>query len=123
MVCLTVLGVIDTTSNACRVDWNSSLVGIGSMYQGIPIGISVCVLSLTTNLLATLLVGYKAWYSVMQANHGLTGTLTTIFHRQWRRHLKGYLVSGSQVEKLLALLIESGAAYCALWVSHLHHIA
>ncbi|KAI1791468.1 hypothetical protein LXA43DRAFT_430451 [Ganoderma leucocontextum] len=49
-----------------------------------------------TNLLATLLVGYKAWES--------------------RRRLRGYLVAGgSQVEKLFALLIESGAVYCAIW--------
>ena len=93
------------------------------MYQGVPIGISVCVLSFSTNLLATLFVGYKAWYVIMQAEHDLTRMLKTIFHRQWRRHLKGYLVSSSQVEKLLILLMESGAAYCALWVSGLHHIA
>ena len=90
------------------------------MYQGIPIGIATSVLSLSTNILATLLVGYKAWYVVMQAEYNFSELLITILSRQWRRHLKGYIVSGSRVEKLLALLIESGAAYCALWVSGPH---
>lgn len=40
--------------------------------------------------------------------------------RELRKNLKGYLVTGSQVEKLLALLLESGAIYCAIWVSHTH---
>ena len=34
--------------------------------------------------------------------------------------LRNYMVAGSvslQVEKVFALLIESGAAYCILWVS------
>ena len=44
-----------------------------------------------------------------------------IFRRQSRRRLRvyGYLVTGSQTEKLFALFIESGAVYCAIWVSHL----
>ncbi|KAI1781837.1 hypothetical protein LXA43DRAFT_597966, partial [Ganoderma leucocontextum] len=87
-----VLGVIDTT-------WNCQPLIIeqdGPMYRGIPIGIATCVLSLSMNILATLLVGYKAWES--------------------RRRLRGYLVAGgSQVEKLFALLVESGAVYCAIW--------
>ena len=37
-----------------------------------------------------------------------------------RRRLWGYLVAGgagsAQVQKLLALLVESGALYCAIWV-------
>lgn len=90
------------------------------MYQGVPVGISTCVLSLSTNLVATLLVGYKAWYGVMHAERDVTGVLITTLCRQWRRNFKGYLVSGSQVEKLLVLLIESGAAYCAIWVISLH---
>ena len=112
----TVLGVIDTTINACGVNPKSTHAGGGSMYQGVPVGISTCVLSLSTNLVATLLVGYKAWYGVMHAERDVTGVLITTLCRQWRRNFKGYLVSGSQVEKLLVLLIESGAAYCAIWV-------
>lgn len=42
--------------------------------------------------------------------------------RKSRKRLRGYFVGGSiasQVEKLIALLIESGAIYSALWVSRL----
>ena len=44
-----------------------------------------------------------------------------IFRRQSRRCLRryGYLVTGSQTEKVFALLIESGAAYCVIWVRSL----
>ncbi|PIL28972.1 hypothetical protein GSI_09019 [Ganoderma sinense ZZ0214-1] len=72
---------------------------VGFMYEGFPAGIAACVLSLTTNLVATILIGVKAWES--------------------RKRLRGYLVAGpraAQVEKLFALLIESGALYSALWV-------
>ena len=33
----------------------------GTMYEGLPIGLATCALSLCTNLLATLLVAYRAW--------------------------------------------------------------
>ncbi|KAM5536435.1 hypothetical protein V8D89_009871 [Ganoderma adspersum] len=73
---------------------------VGTMFEGLPIGVAACGLSLSTNVLATSLIGYKAW--------------------QMRRRLRGYLVAnfgGSQVEKLFAVLIESGAVYCAIWVA------
>lgn len=34
----------------------------GALFEGIPTGLATCVLSLSTNILATLLVAYKAWY-------------------------------------------------------------
>lgn len=40
----------------------SDPVFLGTMYEGLPIGLATCVLSLSTNIIATLLVGYKAWY-------------------------------------------------------------
>ncbi|KAM5536425.1 hypothetical protein V8D89_009861, partial [Ganoderma adspersum] len=70
----------------------------GNLFEGIPIGIAACVLSLSTNILATCLVSCKVWYS--------------------RRRLKGYFmakIGGSPVEKLLTLLVESGAIYSAIW--------
>ena len=33
----------------------------GTMFEGIRIGVATSVLSLSTNILATLLVAYKAW--------------------------------------------------------------
>ena len=34
---------------------------IGFMFEEVPGGIAACVLSYTTNLVAMLLVGFKAW--------------------------------------------------------------
>ncbi|PIL26704.1 hypothetical protein GSI_11231 [Ganoderma sinense ZZ0214-1] len=68
------------------------------MYSGVSSGVAASVLSFSTNLCATVLVGYKAWEA--------------------RRRLRQYIVAGpvaSQMEKVFALLVESGAAYCALW--------
>ena len=87
------------------------------MYEGLPVGLATCVLSLSTNLLATVLVGYKAWY--VSDSSIIVATLTEVL-RESRRRLKGYLVAGSQVEKLLALLLESGAIYCGIWVCSVH---
>ena len=36
----------------------------GTVYQGVPSAVAASVLFLSTNLWATLLVGYKAWYVV-----------------------------------------------------------
>ncbi|ETW81877.1 hypothetical protein HETIRDRAFT_417928 [Heterobasidion irregulare TC 32-1] len=58
------------------------------------------VLSLATNVAATILIACKAW--------------------RHRRMIKSYLAHGglrrTQMEKIFALLIESGALYCVLWV-------
>lgn len=56
----TVLSIIDTVDTCTQK--NSR---IGELYSGSPLGIAVCVLSLSTNLLATLFVGYKAWYEMI----------------------------------------------------------
>ncbi|KAM5536749.1 hypothetical protein V8D89_009588 [Ganoderma adspersum] len=95
------LGIVDTRftcapSNNSFLDRNA--VGTGSMYSGVSSGVAASVLSFSTNLCATVLVGYKAWEA--------------------RRRLREYIVAGpmaSQMEKVFALLVESGAAYCALW--------
>lgn len=55
----------------------------------------------------------------------MTTRLIMVLLRQLRRRLRGYLVAkfgGSQVEKLLAVLIESGAVYCAIWVGFLRRL-
>ena len=105
-------------------EWNgiSFDAQLGTLYQGIASGVAASVLSLSTNLWATLLVGYKAWYVVGLRNflRSVTRSLTVMLSgRKSRRRLKGYLVAGSPTEKLFALLIESGAVYCTLWVSRL----
>ncbi|KAM5535325.1 hypothetical protein V8D89_011010, partial [Ganoderma adspersum] len=99
------LGVIDSSQSCQPYQVPGPMITIatddsvpGSLFEGVPIGVATCVLSLSTNMLATLLVAYKSWQS------------------RWR--LKGYLftnIGGSQVEKFLALLTESGAIYCAIW--------
>ncbi|KAI1791474.1 hypothetical protein LXA43DRAFT_889216 [Ganoderma leucocontextum] len=100
---LTTFGKQLTSPFTCVPSGNSSLdrhaVGTGSMYGGFSYGVAASALSFSTNLCATVLVGYKAWEA--------------------RRRLRQYIVAGpvaSQVEKVFALLLESGAAYCALWV-------
>ena len=42
----------------------SDPASLRTVYEGILVGVTSCVLSLSTNLVATLLVGYKAWYVV-----------------------------------------------------------
>ena len=65
------LGLIDT-SQSCqwvRIMGTSYMTGgttnttAGSMFEGTPLGIATCALSLGTNTFATLLVAYKAWYA------------------------------------------------------------
>ncbi|KAI0258521.1 hypothetical protein BC834DRAFT_1036327 [Gloeopeniophorella convolvens] len=57
---------------------------------------------LGTNLLSTSLIAWKAW--------------------EYRQHVRAHLRLGSpsqRVEKLLALLIESGFIYCLIWIIYL----
>ena len=62
-----VLGAVDT-SLICNSGWtyvheHSKTIGVmvGFLYEGFPAGIAASVISLATNILSTLLVGYKAW--------------------------------------------------------------
>ncbi|RPD52784.1 hypothetical protein L226DRAFT_204858 [Lentinus tigrinus ALCF2SS1-7] len=62
-------------------------------------GIVACYLSFLTNFVATVLIAYRAL--------------------QHRRAIMSYLQASSrrtQVERTLALLVESGVLYCAVWV-------
>ncbi|RDX42096.1 hypothetical protein OH76DRAFT_1475496 [Lentinus brumalis] len=93
------LSVVDTCG-ACNVLLvTHSNLGFGRLFAGTRFGTAASILSLTTNILATCLTGYKAW------EHG--------------RCLKDYLAEGStmtSVEKVLILLTESGIVYGAIWV-------
>ncbi|KAM5536302.1 hypothetical protein V8D89_010038, partial [Ganoderma adspersum] len=74
-------------------------IGNGTLYGGVSYGVAASMLSLCTNLYATTAVALKAWRS--------------------RRFLRRYIVTGpmvSQTEKVLSLLVESGAIYCAVWI-------
>ncbi len=64
-----VLGLVDSV-RGCRpigdqfdpLDISDFINPVGTMFEGLPIGVAACALSLSTNVLATLLIGYKAWY-------------------------------------------------------------
>ena len=59
------LGIIDTTLSCnMGLHWSqmhSNIPISGAMYKGFSVGLAACILSFSTNLLATLLVGWKAW--------------------------------------------------------------
>ncbi|EJF56394.1 hypothetical protein DICSQDRAFT_93721, partial [Dichomitus squalens LYAD-421 SS1] len=76
-----------------------SCSGTGLAEKVFTYDVAASVLSLFTNLFATLTVAYKAWYS--------------------RRFLCRYLMAGhtsAKLERLFSILIESGMAYTALWI-------
>ncbi|TBU54583.1 hypothetical protein BD310DRAFT_827659, partial [Dichomitus squalens] len=92
---------------------------IGSVYAGLTYGVAAFVLSFSTNLLATLLVGYRAWYEPIGHELGNADVRSMRISRKARHEFRKYIVVGprrSQMEKVLALLIESGAVYCTFWV-------
>ncbi|KAI0808344.1 hypothetical protein C8Q74DRAFT_1187806, partial [Fomes fomentarius] len=71
----------------------------GALFGGDGWGTAAAILSLVTNLVATSLIGLKAW--------------------QHRRLVRAHLTQGTmrtQVERTLLLLVESGLLYCTLWV-------
>ena len=87
-------------------------------YRVVVLGkIVVWSLTIVTNILATLLVAWKAW-SVKSLV--LNVTIAEKWSRQHRRVIKknlGKETRRTRVEKILALLIESGFLYCIIWVS------
>ncbi|RPD71239.1 hypothetical protein L226DRAFT_204913 [Lentinus tigrinus ALCF2SS1-7] len=104
-----VTGIVDT-KDACMPEATlfsitspfapgSEVLSIGSLFGADGWGIAAAILSLLTNMVATILIAYRAWE-----------------HRLFiMSHLKG-CSTRSQVERTLALLVESGILYCALWV-------
>ena len=75
-------------------------------------------LCLATNVRATGLIACKAWYSQQLSQLGFRWLL--LWRQHWRM-IKSYLVRGGlkrmPMEKVLGLLIESGALYCMFLVS------
>ncbi|KAI0808345.1 hypothetical protein C8Q74DRAFT_1188102, partial [Fomes fomentarius] len=71
----------------------------GTLFSGNQAGSAASVLTLVTNISATILVGMKA-----------------LEHRD---SVRRYLKVGSRrtrAEKILAILLESGIVYCVIWV-------
>ena len=71
-----VLGVIDSAHGCLPIqaelspsDITSLINPVGTMFEDLPIGVAACVLSLSTNVLATFLIAYKAW-CVSSSTHG-----------------------------------------------------
>ncbi|RDX40295.1 hypothetical protein OH76DRAFT_361381 [Lentinus brumalis] len=77
---------------------NLAMVPSGTMFEQDLFGLTASVLSLASNLVATALVWCKAWE-----------------HRKFIASVS--LGRSSKVEKVLALLVESGAVYCVLWMA------
>ncbi|RDX42086.1 hypothetical protein OH76DRAFT_144034 [Lentinus brumalis] len=108
----TLTGVLDT-KDACRMQAAAAgntipapQLGLGSvatrgtMFSGDAWGIAAGLSSFLTNAIATSLIAYRAW--------------------EHRRVVMSYLRGQSrrtQVERTLALLVESGLLYCALWLT------
>jgi hypothetical protein len=76
--------------------------------------------TLGTNLLSTGLIAWKAWsVYCLQVIDDPHSSDEQCVYRQHRISVKKYMGEGSvpmRVEKVLALLIESGFLYCCLWV-------
>ncbi|KAI0702535.1 hypothetical protein C8Q76DRAFT_754673 [Earliella scabrosa] len=91
------------TQTACQKYYLSGLYNAtshpGAFYVGDSPGLAASVLSLMSNVVATSLVGYKAWCHRRLIRAGFTGSSTR-----------------TRVERVLALLVESGTVYCILWI-------
>lgn len=79
-------------------------------------------LTLATNMWATSLVAYKAWCA-QTSDTVIVSLIEPTRHDLFRRHrrsVRAFLGTGNrktQAERLMALLVESGALYCFIWVS------
>ncbi|TFK87846.1 hypothetical protein K466DRAFT_490131, partial [Polyporus arcularius HHB13444] len=73
-----------------------------SLFAGDVWGVITVICSLSTNFVATALIGYRAWK-----------------HRSLIISTMGKSSGRTQVERTLALLVESGLLYCVIWVSSL----
>ncbi|PIL24748.1 hypothetical protein GSI_12634 [Ganoderma sinense ZZ0214-1] len=97
-------GIIDSMDSCPKAAFSvlvvSNLTDIptGSFYQSDLFGLAASVLSLANNMVATILIGCKAWE-----------------HREIM--IKASLDRKGQVQKVLIFLVESGAIYCLIWVS------
>ena len=77
--------------------------------------------TLATNVLSTSLIGIQLWWVVNFSTRPILFFSSKREHRR-KRHVLFSHLSGSSVairaEKILAMLVESGFAYCCIWVRH-----
>ncbi|PIL28291.1 hypothetical protein GSI_09579 [Ganoderma sinense ZZ0214-1] len=103
------MGIVDT-SDSCSAAafstvsvYNLTYIPSGSFYQSDLFGLAASVLSLATNMVATILIGCKAWEHAK-----IMGSVSS-------------LKRSSRVEKILIFLVESGTIYCIIWVCTPNH--
>ena len=82
------------------------------------IGLACAVLSLATNVIATALIGHKAWYVIIPGY--CREYLNILCIRTNRRIVKKYQIGGETTQaravSVLMFIVESGVGYCLLWV-------
>ncbi len=94
--------------------------GLTFLVQGNVYGQLAAILSLSTNVLATSLIAYKAWCVLamlppVQCSFSIARKLNREHRQMMKRHFAEDMTT-SRVFKALALLMESGFIYCALLV-------
>ncbi|PIL26785.1 hypothetical protein GSI_11121 [Ganoderma sinense ZZ0214-1] len=100
-----VIGAIGT-----RKSYTNDLTDIYLMYSGSSVyANTAAALSLVTNVLATSLIAYKAWW-------GSSITFTSIVVVNDKRRYLGSDGSKTRVLRVLALFVESGSAYCGILI-------
>ena len=86
------------------------------------IGLACAVLSLATNVIATALIGYKAWYAIFLGYY--REYLYNLCIRTNRRMMQKYSMGGQTAQaravSVLMFIVESGVGYCLLWVRRFH---
>ena len=119
------MGIADTMDSCSAVAFSTvSVFDItytpsGSFYQSDLFGLAASVLSLATNMVATILIGCKAW-CVMHCYYSLFRLIDLSDAREHAKIMGSVssLKRSSRVEKILIFLVESGTVYCIIWVSY-----
>lgn len=82
--------------------------------------VSNLILSALTNISATSLIGYRAWYAGSCAIRGSILTMYTTYFRRHRisvRGISGRHNTSTKAGRVLTILVESGFLYCVSGVS------
>ena len=130
MIPFTVLGIVTTYQNLPQGYSTIPSSTFDSLFKFPvamaydPVGLACAVLSLATNVIATTLIGYKAWYVILLPCH--SGCPTTICIRIHRRTIRQFQARGKATQShalnVMMIIVESGVGYCLLWVPRLHAV-